>query len=176
MSVKSWLCVFAVTSAMFGAVGGANASVVSYDISGLDALGTAYQAHVTLDVSGGFATGGTGTITDASFGGTPQPLSLITPALPGADYGGNVIGFRSDGGGNPIGGVSIMQCRSQARAACYSRFPALRSGDRTHFSVSMEMGAVGTGRGSTVRQAVCQVNMVSRRRPLVPFPNRPHGQ
>jgi hypothetical protein len=97
VSVKSWLCVFAVTSAMFGAVGGANASVVSYDISGLDALGTAYQAHVTLDVSGGFATGGTGTITDASFGGTPQPLSLITPALPGADYGGT-IGFRSDGG------------------------------------------------------------------------------
>ena len=96
MSVKSWLCVSAVMSTMLGAIGGANASVVSYDISGLDALGTAYQAHVTLDVSGGFATGGTGTIDGANFGGT-QPLSLITLATPGADFGG-LVGFHSTGG------------------------------------------------------------------------------
>ncbi len=81
---------------MLGAVGGANASAVTYDISGLDALGAAYHAHVTLDVSGGFATGGTGTIDDVNFGGT-QPLSLITLATPGANFG-RFVGFHSTGG------------------------------------------------------------------------------
>jgi PEP-CTERM motif len=97
MSVKFWLCVVAVTSAMFGAIGGANASVVTYDISGTDFLSNPYTAHVTLDVSGGFATSGTGTITSNSFGGTEQPLTLITLATLGSNYGGTV-GFRSNGG------------------------------------------------------------------------------
>jgi hypothetical protein len=83
-------------SATLGWAGGANASTITFDISGLDALSTPYTAVVTLDVSGGFAVSGTGTITDANFGET-EPLSLITLALPGADYSGTV-GFRSNGG------------------------------------------------------------------------------
>jgi hypothetical protein len=97
VNFKSWLCVFVVTSAMFGAVGGANASFVTFDISGTDPLSNSFAGHVTLNVSGGFATSGTGTITSSGFGGIEQPLTLITEATPHSNYGGT-IGFRSNGG------------------------------------------------------------------------------
>ena len=75
---------------------GANASTVTYEFSGLDALSNSFTAEVTLDESGGFATGATGIINDAAFGGS-QSLVLITSAISGSNYSGT-IGFRANDG------------------------------------------------------------------------------
>jgi len=84
-----------------GLGGAAEASTVSYTVSGTDSLFVAFTAQFTLDVTGGFATSGTGSITDINFGGS-KPLTLITLSTPDANYGGTV-GFRSNGGTDYFG-------------------------------------------------------------------------
>jgi hypothetical protein len=90
---------------------GARASTVTYDFSGLDARSFAYTAEVTLNVSGGFATSGTGTINDAAFGGV-QSLTLITAATPGATGGPGNFGFRADDGTDWNGNDSAIPITS----------------------------------------------------------------
>lgn len=73
----------------------ANASMFEYTVTGTDSVyGYAYTADVFLDVSGGSASSGTGTLTGAFatnlFGG-PEPLTLVTPSTPGAEI---PLGYR----------------------------------------------------------------------------------
>src|SRR4249919_2114332 len=73
------------------------ASIVDLVVTGNDALGSSYTAHATLDVSGGFAASGSGTINDAALGGN-QNLTLITAPTPGT-----VFNYRSNAGDDAIG-------------------------------------------------------------------------
>ncbi len=90
---------------------GAQASTVGFDFSGFDAFNDPYTAMVTLNVSGGFATSGTGTITDAAFGGL-QSLTLITAATPGANGGPGNFGFRANDGTDWNGNDSAVPITS----------------------------------------------------------------
>ena len=75
----------------------ANASVVMYDFNGA-VNGDPYSAQVSLDVSGGQATSGMGSITGAGLTGT-QSLTLVTLASPGVENdGGGLLGYRSNDG------------------------------------------------------------------------------
>jgi len=80
----------------------ADASTVTYDFSG--DFPPSFTAVVTLDVVGGQALNGSGTIT---FGTDTFDLSLITLATPGGNYGG-VTGFRDNGGTDIFGGDTTI--------------------------------------------------------------------
>jgi len=67
------------------------ANAVTYDFN---SLGN-YSGSFSLDVSGGFATDGSGTINIP--GDAPEALTLVTSATPGV-YGGDIFG--SNGGDN----------------------------------------------------------------------------
>ena len=76
----------------------ANAATVNYDFSGISSLGSAYTAQFDLDVVGGQAIGGTGTITGLD-GATPEALTLITLATQGVENdGGGLLGYRFNDG------------------------------------------------------------------------------
>ncbi len=90
---------------------GAQASTVTFDFSGVDALNDDYTAEAILNVSGGYATSGTGTITDTAFGG-PQSLTLITAATPGAEGGSGNFGFRANDGTDWLGNDSAVPITS----------------------------------------------------------------
>jgi hypothetical protein len=75
----------------------ANAAVLMYNFTG-NVNSDPYSAQVSLDVSGGHATSGTGTITGGGLTGT-QSLTLITLASPGVENdGGGLLGYRSNDG------------------------------------------------------------------------------
>jgi hypothetical protein len=75
----------------------ADAAVVVYNFSG-EVNDDPYTAYASLDVSGGNAISGTGTITGAGLTGT-QSLTLITLASPGVENdGGGLLGYRSNDG------------------------------------------------------------------------------
>jgi len=75
----------------------ANATTINYDFTGASPLG-AYTAEFSLDVVGGQAISGTGTISGADFSGT-EDLTLITLATPGVEVdGGGLLGYRSNDG------------------------------------------------------------------------------
>ena len=84
------------TTAVLGALvapGIANASIQDLSISGnLD--GHAYTGELSLDVSGGLAVSGTGTL--SILGLNNAPLVLITTSTPGNE--GGPIGFRANDG------------------------------------------------------------------------------
>lgn len=90
---------------------GARAATVSYEFSGLDAVSDPYTAQVSLTVSGGFAVSGSGTITDAAFGGT-QALTLVTAALPDVEGGPGNFGYRSNRGDDFFGFDSAVPITS----------------------------------------------------------------
>jgi hypothetical protein len=76
----------------------ANASIFEYVVTGIDQNSLAYTADVFLDVTGGVATSGTGTLSGAIvglLGGTTQSLTLVTASTPGAE---NPLGYRSSTG------------------------------------------------------------------------------
>jgi hypothetical protein len=127
---------------------------VTIRLSGLDALSTAYSANITLDVSGGFATSGTGTIADVNFGGT-EPLSLITLALPGANYSGTV-GFRANDGTDFYGFDNAVPISSSG-GLLFALSSAPVWGADALFGIYGD-GPGGTWRGSLVRQAVGPTN------------------
>jgi hypothetical protein len=154
MKVRNLVAALVMAGAMLGSAGGANASFVTYNISGLDALSTAYSANITLDVSGGFATSGTGTITDVNFGGT-EPLSLITLALPGANYSGTV-GFRANDGTDFYGFDNAVPISSSG-GLLFALSSAPVWGADALFGIYGD-GPGGTWRGSLVRQAVGPTN------------------
>ena len=91
--VSAFAMVFALAVA-----GSAEAAPVTLDISGtLNTIG-AYTGTLNLDVTGGFATSGTGTLNMLS---NSYDLVLITTATPGNDTGGGMaapIGFRANDG------------------------------------------------------------------------------
>jgi hypothetical protein len=73
----------------------ANASVFEYTVTGTDSVyGYSYTADVFLNVSGGLASSGTGTLSGSFatilFGG-PETLTLVTPSTPGAE---TPLGYR----------------------------------------------------------------------------------
>jgi PEP-CTERM motif len=94
MNIKSLALIVGFAYTMVPA---ANAAIITFDVSGNDALSSAYTAHGTLDVTNGFATSGTGTINDAALGGV-QNLTLITDPVPGT-----VFTYRSNSGDDAIG-------------------------------------------------------------------------
>ena len=78
------------------AAGVANAAVQNLAISG-SVGGHAYTGELSLDVSGGQAVSGTGTL--SILGLDNAPLVLITATTPGAQgYPDGLIGYRSNGG------------------------------------------------------------------------------
>ena len=89
------------TTAALGAraaPGVANASIQNLSISGsLD--GQAYTGELSLDVSGGRAVSGTGTLSILGLNNTP--LVLITTSTPGNE--GGPIGFRANDGTDYFG-------------------------------------------------------------------------
>jgi hypothetical protein len=87
----------------------ANASTFQYVVSGTDnANGLFYNANITLDVSGGQASSGTGTISGALITGLlggPQSLTLVTPATPEAE---TPLGYRSSTGTDLFGVTDVV--------------------------------------------------------------------
>ena len=84
---------------LFTLVPSANAATFQYSVSGTDDVyGLSYAASITLDVTGGQASSGTGTISGALITdrlGGPQSLTLVTPLTPGAE---TPLGYRSSTG------------------------------------------------------------------------------
>lgn len=81
----------------------ANAKVVTFDFGGVLNSGGAYSGSVTLDVTGGHATSGSGAF--SGLGYTNAPMVLITTATPGNE---NVspsypVGFRANDGTDLFG-------------------------------------------------------------------------
>jgi hypothetical protein len=138
MSIKTIgiLAAFALLS-----ISSANASTIAYDFSGNDALSNAYTAHVTLDVSGGFATSGTGVINDAGFGG-PQILTMITAATPGTNGGPGNFGFRANDGTDWNGNDSAVPITSSGGLVFAVGTNAPASGQDVLFGI---YGDGGTG-------------------------------
>src|SRR5580692_11778519 len=68
-----------------------------FEASGISAVGT-------LDVSGGQAISGTGTVTSSLLVPNPEMLSLVTPSTPGVNnLGGGNLSYRFGGGTDLIG-------------------------------------------------------------------------
>jgi len=86
----------------------AHAMTVEYVVTGTDSNSVAYTADVSLDVSGGLASSGTGTlsgpITDP-LGGLPQILTLVTASTPGAE---TPLGYRASGGTDLFGVDTVV--------------------------------------------------------------------
>jgi hypothetical protein len=77
----------------------ANASIFEYSVTGTDSVyGDSFTANVFLNVTGGVASSGTGTLSGslatAIFGG-PETLTLVTPSTPGAEI---PLGYRDSNG------------------------------------------------------------------------------
>jgi hypothetical protein len=88
----------------FALTGGiASASTVTLDVSGTIGGGVgSFTADVVLDVVGGQAISGTGSIN--ILGLSSAPLVLITPSTPGNEPSGfGPVGFRDDGGTDVLG-------------------------------------------------------------------------
>jgi len=79
----------------------ASATPVNYGFSGNTPQGS-YTAIFSLDVTGGEALSGVGTLTGLGLSGT-QDLTLITLATPGATYPGPSVGFRGNDGTDVYG-------------------------------------------------------------------------
>jgi PEP-CTERM motif len=97
MHLKSGLAAL-LSAALISFASAANASTVEYIVTGTDQNSLAYTADVFLDVTGGVATSGTGTLTGAItglLGGATQSLTLVTASTPGAE---NPLGYRSSTG------------------------------------------------------------------------------
>jgi hypothetical protein len=92
MTIRTWLASAAIAGAL-AAPGVANATTVDLTISGsLD--GHSYTGTLSLDVTDGQATSGTGTLSILGF--TNAPLVLITTSSPGNE--GNPVGYRANDG------------------------------------------------------------------------------
>jgi PEP-CTERM motif len=92
MTIRTWLASAAIAGAL-AAPGVANATTVDLTISGsLD--GDSYTATLSLDVTGGQVTSGTGTLSILGF--TNAPLVLITTSSPGNE--GTPVGYRANDG------------------------------------------------------------------------------
>jgi hypothetical protein len=92
MTIRTWLASAAIAGTL-AAPGVANATIVDLTISGsLD--GHSYTGTLSLDVTGGQATSGTGTLSILGF--TNAPLVLITTSSPGNE--GNPVGYRANDG------------------------------------------------------------------------------
>jgi hypothetical protein len=92
MTIRTWLASAAIAGAL-AAPGVANATIVDLTISGsLD--GHSYTGTLSLDVTGGQATSGTGTLSILGF--TNAPLVLITTSSPGNE--GTPVGYRGNDG------------------------------------------------------------------------------
>ena len=92
MTIRTWLASAAIAGAL-AAPGVANATIADLTISGsLD--GHSYTGTLSLDVTDGQATSGTGTLSILGF--TNAPLVLITTSSPGNE--GNPVGYRANDG------------------------------------------------------------------------------
>jgi hypothetical protein len=94
--------------ALISAAPSANASLVEYIVTGTDTANSlAYTADIILDVSGGLASSGTGTLSGALTGllGGPQTLTLVTPSTPGAE---SPLGYRSTTGTDLFGVDTVV--------------------------------------------------------------------
>jgi hypothetical protein len=92
MTIRTWLASAAIAGAL-AAPGVANATIVDLTISGsLD--GHSYTGTLSLDVTDGQATSGTGTLSILGF--TNAPLVLITTSSPGNE--GTPVGYRANDG------------------------------------------------------------------------------
>ena len=92
MTIRTWLTSAAIAGAL-AAPGVANATTVDLTISGsLD--GDSYTGTLSLDVTGGQVTSGTGTL--SILGLTNAPLVLITTSSPGNE--GFPVGYRANDG------------------------------------------------------------------------------
>lgn len=95
-------------AAAISAASAANADVVEYVVAGTDQNSLAYSADVFLNVTGGVATSGTGTLTGAITGltgGQPETLTLVTASTPGAE---NPLGYRSSTGTDLFGVDTVV--------------------------------------------------------------------
>jgi hypothetical protein len=90
-------------AALVSFVPAANASTVVYNFDG-SSVTPAFTATVSLDVTGGQASSGTGNI---DFSGNIFDLTLITLATPGGNYGG-ATGFRDNHGTDIFGGDTVI--------------------------------------------------------------------
>ena len=90
--------------ALTAAAGAAQAgTIMTFIFSGTNNMG-AFSGSMTLDVTGGFATSGTGVFTGNSF--TNADMVLITTATPGNETTGGPslpVGFRDNGGTDEFG-------------------------------------------------------------------------
>ena len=96
-------------TALFALGSSANASPFQYIVSGTDGVnGLSYAANITLDVTGGQASSGTGTISGALITdllGGSQSLTLVTPSTPGAE---TPLGYRSSTGTDLFGVTDVV--------------------------------------------------------------------
>ena len=103
MNIKSLGRLSGALLALAFSAGIASASTVTLDVSGTIEGGVgAFTAEVVLDVVGGQAVSGTGSIN--ILGLSSAPLVLITPSTPGNESSPGPVGFRDDGG-TDIGGA-----------------------------------------------------------------------
>jgi hypothetical protein len=120
-AVKVTLAIAVVASAaLFSLPPAANASIYNYDFSG-DFAPPAFTADVSLDVVGGQAISGTGTI---NFGAGNFDLTLITLTTDGGNgnYGGTT-GFRDNGGTDIYGGDTVVPVDSNGLIFAISNNP-----------------------------------------------------
>ena len=101
---SKWAALAALAAVVLGAEG-AQATTVVESISGSFGSGVgAFTGPITLDVAGGVATSGSGSIN--ILGLTNAPLVLITTSTPGNETAGGVnfpVGFRDNGGTDLFG-------------------------------------------------------------------------
>jgi hypothetical protein len=101
MTIRTWLASAAIAGAL-AVPGVANATIEDLTISGSLVDGTnsySYTGTLSLDVTGGQATSGTGTL--SILGLTNAPLVLITTSTPGNEYHSlpyGPVGFRANDG------------------------------------------------------------------------------
>ena len=93
---------FAAAAASLLLAQSAMAANETFDFTGLSGLG-AYSADVTLDVVGGQALSGGGSISGVGFSGS-ESVTLITASTPGAEQdGGGLFGYRFNDGTDLFG-------------------------------------------------------------------------
>jgi len=98
---KRLLGACAAMACAIGFTGAANAATETFNFSGDTSYGV-FSATATLDVVGGVAVSGTGTITGTDLG--TQTLDLITASTPGAEVASDgTFGYRSNGGDDFFG-------------------------------------------------------------------------
>jgi PEP-CTERM motif len=105
--LKNGLAVL-IGAVLISAASAANASIVEYVVTGVDQNSLGFTADVFLDVTGGQATSGTGTLTGAITGltgGLPLSLTLVTASTPGAE---NPLGYRSSTGTDLFGVDTVV--------------------------------------------------------------------